>query len=113
MVYLINKYHALGDPGKGIYDFKEQGKNEYIWVTRTTPVKKYVDDIIFEFEQKGKDCEVYARSRSQSLSYYDYATNYCNMWNPLVLSGHKLAGQLNVHDCKFQAGDPYDVCKKY
>jgi hypothetical protein len=56
-------------------------------MTRTTPVKKYVDDIAFEFSQTGADCLVKARSRSQTLSYYDYATNYCNMWNPLKYTG--------------------------
>jgi hypothetical protein len=37
-----------GDPGKGLYAVKEAKVNTYIWVTRTTPVKHYVDDIAFE-----------------------------------------------------------------
>lgn len=76
-----------GDPGKGLYDIKEEKENTYIWVTRTTPVKRYVDDIAFEFSASGSGCQVSSRSRSQSLSYYDYSTNYCNMWNPIKHSG--------------------------
>ena len=28
-------------------------------------------------------CKITGNSRSQSLSYYDYYTNYCNIYNPL------------------------------
>jgi hypothetical protein len=35
-------------PAKGDYEFKEGDDSEYIWVTRTTPVHHYVDDVIFE-----------------------------------------------------------------
>ena len=69
---------------KGFYRTVESTVNDYLWVTRTTPVAKYVDDIIFIFYEKIVDsapyCEVSARSRSQTFSYFDYDTNYCNMW---------------------------------
>ena len=69
---------------KGFYNMVESVENDYIWVTRTTPVARYIDDIIFIFYEKTVDnapyCEVSARSRSQSFSYFDYNTNYCNMW---------------------------------
>lgn len=79
---LLTEYQQ-GDPGKGIYAFHDIEINNYFWVTRTTPVRKYVDDIAFEFVDGCDGCSIWARSRSQSLSYYDYSTNFCNMWNPL------------------------------
>ena len=33
---------------QGTYDIMESKKDDYLWTTRTTPVKKYVDDIMFE-----------------------------------------------------------------
>jgi hypothetical protein len=100
-----------GDPGKGLYDIKEEKENTYIWVTRTTPVKRYVDDIAFEFSTTGSGCQVSSRSRSQSLSYYDYSTNYCNMWNPIKYTG-SFQG-LVVSDCKFPTDDPATTCNIY
>ncbi|TNV71882.1 hypothetical protein FGO68_gene14675 [Halteria grandinella] len=100
-----------GDPGKGIYAIKETSEERYFWVTRTTPVKKYVDDIAFEFAQACDGCTIKARSRSQTLSYYDYSTNYCNMWNPLTFTGNFT--NLEVRDCKFPAEDPAVICNIY
>lgn len=100
-----------GDPGKGLYDIKEEKENTYIWVTRTTPVRHYVDDIAFQFAQTSAGCQVSSRSRSQSLSYYDYSTNYCNMWNPIKFTG-AFSG-LSVSDCKFPAEDPTTTCNIY
>jgi len=37
---------------------------------------------MFDLVQVGAyDCKVSAKSRSNSPSYYDWDTNYCNMWN--------------------------------
>ena len=101
-----------GCPSKGIYNIKEDAFATYIWATRTTPVKKYVDDVLFVFSQAASNaCTVTSRSRSQSLSYYDFATNYCNMWNPLQ---HTSAiSTLNVSECKFPADKPAEVCLIY
>lgn len=107
---LLTKYQA-GDPGKGIYAFKEYVDDRYFWMTRTTPVRKYVDDIAFEFAQSCDGCTIKARSRSQSLSYYDYSTNYCNMWNPLHYTGE--FSNLQVRDCKYPAEDPFTTCNIY
>ena len=71
----------------GLYKIWDATEEENIWATRTTPTHHYVDDIQFvytapdaaDFQKKG--CTVSAKSRSQTLSYYDYNTNYCNMWN--------------------------------
>ena len=70
----------------GDYELWDATEEESIWATRTTPVKNYVDDVLFEFFGDPTDfrvpgCTVKAKSRSQSLSVYDYNTNYCNMWN--------------------------------
>lgn len=111
MQKLLTEYQA-GDPGKGIYKFIDQKDSTYFWMTRTTPVKKYVDDIAFEFFQAATgDCIVKARSRSQSLSYYDYSTNYCNMWNPLKYTG--AFTNLKVSQCPFPTSDPATTCNIY
>ena len=99
-----------GDVGKGVYAFVDQKEDTYFWMTRTTPVKKYVDDIAFEFAQTASGCVVKSRSKSQSLSYYDYSTNFCNMWNPLENTG---AFSQQVSECPFPAADPVTICSKY
>ena len=111
MKNVLTQYQA-GDPGKGIYQFIDQKESTYFWMTRTTPVKKYVDDIAFEFLGTATgDCIVRSRSRSQSLSYYDYSTNYCNMWNPLKNAG-SFTNQ-KVSQCPFPAADPATTCNTY
>ena len=42
-----NTLKTMADPANGTYRLKEDGKDSYVWATRTTPVKKYVDDVIF------------------------------------------------------------------
>ena len=70
----------------GQYAIWDVTEMQTMWLTRTTPVQKYVDDISFEFNGdpdnfQAPGCTVNGKSRSQTLSYYDYNTNYCNMWN--------------------------------
>ena len=90
----------------GVYKLYDAIEDERIWATRTTPKKHYVDDILFEYFGDSKDfqakgCTVSAKSRSQSLSYYDYDTNFCNMWNVLKeVSGPGMT--IKVDQCKFQ-----------
>lgn len=102
---------ASGDVGGGLYAVKEEAEFSYIWSTRTTPVHRYVDDQIFELTQVGADCQVHARSRSQTNSYYDYDTNYCNMWNPL----HEIASftNLSTKNCQFKPDDAAATCAIY
>ena len=108
---LLTQYEG-GDPGKGIYAFVDTLENKYFWLTRTTPVKKYVDDIAFEFLPTASgDCIVKSRSRSQSLSYYDYSTNYCNIWNPLKYTANFTNEK--VTQCPFPASDPATTCNIY
>ena len=63
----------------------EEAENDYLWVTRETPSAHYIDDIIFEFIDNEGGCQLNSKSRSQSNSYFDYDTNYCNMWT--VMNG--------------------------
>ena len=110
MLYWLTQFQQ-GDVGKGVYAFVDQKQDTYFWVTRTTPVKKYVDDIAFEFSQVGANCLVKSRSKSQSLSYYDYSTNFCNMWNPLKNTGEFMNQQ--VSSCPVPAADPSTTCNIY
>jgi len=93
-------------------------------VTRTTPTKHYVDDIEFTltpgksnsaYNVGGETCTIMAKSRSESLSYLDYDTNYCNMWNVLRGSGLDFENFKTVGKC---SGVPTDAerlatCNKY
>ena len=95
----------------GIYEIIESKNNDYLWTTRTTPTKHYVDDIIFEFIPSGSNCLVKSKSRSQSMSIYDYETNYCNMYNP-----HRYLGgfsNLATTECKYVPKDANETCNKY
>ena len=72
-------------PAHGKYE--DNGSNYVLpdlWAqaTRTTPTHHYVDDILFEIKENKVD----ARSRSRTLSYYDFETNYCNMWNVMNIA---------------------------
>ncbi len=97
----------------GVYTIREENSGDYIWTNRETPSHHYIDDIIFEFSNSGSDCVVKSKSRSQTLSYYDYETNYCNMYNP-----HRYLGgfsDLTTSECKWVPA-PADVtttCDKY
>ena len=81
---------TIVDPAQGTYKFKEDKNGDYVWGTRTTPVKQYVDDVMF-LVQQGSDsngtCHVVGKSRSQVTSLYDYETNFCNLYNVLRSTG--------------------------
>ena len=91
-----------------------------------------MDDILFDFVSSSDDftkgsCTVKAKSRSQTLSYYDYNTNYCNMWNVLaqvpakypqvadqsVAPADWLTQALVTEDCKWAPEDPKKTCAVY
>ena len=78
---LDNTSKTFTDPAGGLYAVKQEVPNSSVWVTRTTPVKHYVDDILFSVSGSGSSCTVVGKSRSQSMSYYDYDTNFCNIYN--------------------------------
>ena len=93
-----------------------------IHLKHETPVKHYVDDIYFTYKQMDNYCLVSGSSQSEPISYYDYDTNYCNMFN-LFRNGN--ATQLNYNvsiqtkKCKFHPDIGQDLspsikqCNKY
>ena len=98
----------------GTYKMWDAIELEYFWATRTTASGKYVDDIEFEFfgnpaNFREQGCTVSAKSRSQSLSFYDYNTNYCNMWN--VFKVVRDSGMsFESSECKWAPKDPQTAC---
>ena len=102
---------ANGDPSNGLMAVKEEELYTYIWSTRTTPVAHYIDDQIFELTQNGHDCDVLAKSRSQTTSLYDYDTNYCNMWNVLNSIGGMTS--LTTKDCAWVPDSAVETCAIY
>ena len=104
--------YGNGDAAGGVYTIFEQEPTNYVWSTRRTGGKgKYVDDQIFSLTQKGSDCEVEGKSRSQSMSYYDYDTNFCNLWNVYNAVGGM--GEVSRENCKFFPTKPEETCKMY
>ena len=113
-----NTLKTMADPAQGTYRFKEDATNSYTWATRTTPVSKKVDDVIFtvaptRFED-ADGCVVNAKSRSQALSIYDYETNFCNMYNVFRSDGRAFT-EPTTSNCKFvPERDLWDVrCSQY
>ena len=83
----IEMWHPEPSAG-GDYALWSAIEMQFIWATRTTSVNKNVDDIMFEYFGDPKNfrapgCTVISKSRSQSISFYDDKTNFCNMWNVL------------------------------
>ena len=99
------------EPTGGKYDLKEEKKDDYIWSERLTKNKMFTDDQLFEFEEYDKGSKVTGRSRSQSLSYYDYNVNFCNLWNVYKHSGEKF--DYEVKKCGFACKDPVKTCAIY
>lgn len=72
------------DPAGGQYTMKEQINDNTIWLTHSLTASEttYIDDIEFSYiDTSDGKCEVHAKSRSQAALYWDYNTNYCNMYN--------------------------------
>ena len=102
----------------GVYTLWDAVEVEYLWATRTTPVKKYVDDIRWDFfgdseNFNAKGCKITSKSRSRTLSYYDYSTNYCNMWNVLQTIPEAKKTAVTTDSCKWVPEDPLTICAKY
>jgi len=115
-------YAALGktvaspswDPAHGVYEVHYHVQDKIIWVTRTTPTKHYVDDIEFLLSANGTSCNISAKSRSETMSYYDYDTNFCNMYNVFKSSGVAFT-PVTTSECKWvpEAKDLEATCNKY
>lgn len=95
----------------GYYRVYEEQQGVYIWVTRETPTAHYIDDIIFQFSQNGSTCNLSAKSRSQSPSYFDYDTNYCNMWT--VMNGVGGYNGVIANPCPWIPDDAHYICSVY
>ena len=102
---------AETSPAAGIYNLKEETLNDYIWSQRLTKNKKYTDDQLFEFVASDKGCQITGRSRSQSMSYYDYSVNFCNLWNVYNGTGNKFT--YSTGKCGYPADDPVTTCATY
>lgn len=91
-------------------------------IQHETPVKHYVDDITMSFKDSGSDCVIDAKSESEPSSYYDYDTNFCNIFN-LFRSGtaEKLNYDISISygSCEFHPSttngydDAYSQCNTY
>ena len=92
------------DPSKGFYAQKQVANGSQLWFTRLGAGKKYTDDMEFLLSADPAGCKVTGKSQSQSLSYYDFYTNYCNMYNPLRVSGLTFT-EPKTSQCKY-AADP-------
>ena len=102
MAVMYVNFENFTDPAKGTYKKVEESA-DYFWFTRTTPVKHYVDDVEFTLsEVDSNTCKVTAKSRSQSLSYYDYNTNFCNMYNVIRETKGVDFSPVKASNCKFQ-----------
>ena len=100
------------DPAQGFYHPKSES-DSMIWATRTGPGKKYTDDVMWEFSSNGDSCSVHSKSKSQSLSYYDYGFNFCNMYNAYRTSYWTPAvSNVSTKNCKFsvEASDIEKTC---
>ena len=98
-------------PSQGVYNIKEESLNDYVWSTRLTKNKAYTDDQLFQLTSNSSGCAVDGHSRSQSVSYYDYSVNFCNLWN--VYNGVGDAFTYSVGKCGYPADDPATTCAKY
>ena len=77
-------------------------------------MKQYVDDIMFTVSGTGDACTIQTKSRSETLSYYDYDTNYCNQYNMFRYSGLTFAAP-KLDSCKWApaAADIDTTCNTY
>ena len=69
---------------------------------------------MFEFEGTNDDvggCVIVGHSRSESVSYYDYSVNFCNLWN--VYNGVGKPFTFDVGTCGYPADDPVTTCARY
>ena len=98
---------------KGTYKPKSKSAPTEIWNTRLTANGKYTDDVRFNFKDNGAKCDITAQSRSQSLSYYDYSVNYCNMFNVMRSAYPDLQlSQVSNSKCGYPASD-MATCDRY
>ena len=106
-----NLLKNFDDPNSGIYEIHSDS-GSMLWATRTAIVNDNVDDVEFTFTADGDKTKISAKSRSQSLSYYDYYTNYCNMYNVIRAAAGGYFTTTNITECKWVPDDDRD-CHMY
>ena len=107
------KEYETADPAKGKYEIKENNSGDYIWAMRTSAtLVKFHDDVLFEFAQIGLDCSVTAKSNSRATCYYDYHTNYCNLYNVLAHADPTVTSMM-TDVCKWVPKNPAKRCTEY
>ena len=109
-----NMVKTNADPAspKGTYSAKQETAGKYLWSQRKTANGKYIDDVDFTFADSNGNCKVSARSRSETLSYYDYNVNFCNMYN--VARGAKVQFSNVQHsNCAWVPDDVTTTCNRY
>ena len=91
-----------------------------VWGTRRTANNKYTDDVAFDkVSEKDGKCTIMGKSYSQSVSYYDYNVNFCNIYNGLRIATRDSAVQFNLDamkpvSCKYAlAPSEYATCNRY
>ena len=107
--YLVDQIENFDIPEVREPDYELVASNKTdgsIVAIHTTPVKKYVDDISFGLVNNAGGCAVKAESTSRPISYYDYDTNYCNIWNLLRKATWTYAE--SVRDCTLFVCDGSD-----
>ena len=109
---LINTNVDTDSEYKGQMSMHSEG-DDWIWSTRLTYNKKYTDDQLFEFNTSGSDCQVVARSKSESMSYLDNGVNYCNMWNVVSRVSGFNQSTVTTSDCQTVPSDPVTGCARY
>ena len=65
----VETWHPEPDGANGTYAVWDVVEEEYIWATRTDPIKTYIADILFEFfgnpdDIQDEGCTINAKSRS-------------------------------------------------
>ena len=102
----------------GSYSMSQEDST-MVWATRTTANNKYTDDVMWAKVGDGSanTCTIQAKSKSKSLSYYDYSVNFCNMYNPLrAATGAAFTGDIvndvKVSKCSYPA-TATSTCDRY
>ena len=111
----LNKWVAAGKDvanPPGHYSAK-QSTDKLVWAERKTANGKYVDDVQWETTAgTATSCTISGKSKSQSLSYYDYNVNFCNMYNPIRDLYKTDIATVKNSNCRYPAKDA-KTCDRY
>ena len=110
-MFAIVKNYAGNDPANGTYKITDSSPNRYLRTIRTSPCKKFQDDVVFYLQQTPSGCFVQGKSRSRSLSFYDFGTNYCNIWNVIFYTD--VPSNYQTTGCRYVPKNPAQTCVVY